>query len=433
MRRRVVITGMGCISPVGNDVETTWANLVSGTSGVDYITLFDTSDLKTRFAAEVKGFDGQALFGHREARRMDRFTQFSLASSLAAFEDSGLKVTDENRDRIGVIIGTGIGGIDTLYSQTLNYLERGPSRVSPFMIPMMIADTGAAVVALNLGIRGPNMAVVSACATGTNAIGEAVMMIRRDDSDVMLAGGSEAALLPVSVAGLSVMGAISTRNDDPKAASRPFDDERDGFVMGEGAAVVVLEELNHALSRGARILAEITGYGSTNDAFHITAPSEDGSGAARCISLAIKDAGISYFDVDYINAHGTSTLLNDRSETAAIKSVFKDQAYHVPVSSIKSMTGHLMGASGALEVVASVKTILDGIIPPTINYYYPDPECDLDYVPNQSRSMNVGIVLSNSFGFGGHNATIIIQKYHADGDTRNDSQAVLKRESGLES
>lgn len=433
MRRRVVITGMGCISPVGNDVETTWQNLVSGKSGVDYITMFDASDLKTKFAAEVKGFDGQAHFGHREARRMDRFTQFSLVSSLEAFEHSGLRITDENRDRIGVIIGTGIGGIDTLYSQTINYLERGPGRVSPFMIPMMIADTGAAVVALNLGIRGPNLAVVSACATGTNAIGEATMIIRRGDADVMLAGGSEAALLPVSVAGLNVMGAISTRNDDPQAASRPFDLERDGFVMGEGAAVVVLEELNHALSRGAVILAEVIGYGSTNDAFHITAPAVDGAGAARCISWAIRDAGISYFDIEYINAHGTSTLLNDKSETAAIKTVFQEQAYQVPISSIKSMTGHLMGASGALEVVASVKSIQEGVIPPTINYDYPDPECDLDYVPNQSRSMNVDVVMSNSFGFGGHNATIIIQKYHADGQALDDYDVVLNREPGLES
>jgi len=409
--RRVVVTGLGCISPLGNDVNNTWGNLKTGISGVDYITRFDAADLKTKIAAEVKEFDPQAMFGNREARRMDRFTQFGLAASLQAFEDAQLRITDENRDRVGVLIGSGIGGIETLFNQTLVYVEKGPSRISPFMIPMMISDTGPAMVAITLGIRGPNLSIVTACATGTNALGEATEIIRRDAADVMLAGGSESALLPVSVAGLNVMGAISTRNDDPKAASRPFDLDRDGFVMGEGAAVIVLELLEHAVARGAKILAEVVGYAATNDAYHITAPAEEGAGAALCMQNALKGAGLSPDQIDYINAHGTSTLLNDRSETAAIKSVFGEAAYQIPVSSIKSMTGHLMGASGALEGVASVKILQEGIIPPTINYQNPDPECDLDYVPNNSREMEVNTVMSNSFGFGGHNATIIFKKY----------------------
>jgi len=415
--RRVVVTGLGCISPLGNDVNSTWGNLKTGISGVDYITRFDTTDLKTKFAAEVKGFDPQGLFGNREARRMDRFTQFGLAASLQAIEDAQLQINDENRDRIGVLIGSGIGGIETLYNQTIVYLEKGPNRVSPFMIPMMISDTGPAMVAITLGIRGPNLAVVTACATGTNALGEATEMIRRDAADVMLAGGSESALLPVSVAGLNVMGAISTRNDDPKAASRPFDLDRDGFVMGEGAAVLVLELLEHAVARGAKIMAEVIGYSATNDAYHITAPAEEGAGAVLCMQNALKVAKLLPNQIDYINAHGTSTSLNDRSETVAIKSVFGETAYEIPISSIKSMTGHLMGASGALEGIACVKTLQEGIIPPTINYQIPDPECDLDYVPNFSRKMEVNTVMSNSFGFGGHNATIIFKKY-PDGNGR---------------
>lgn len=415
MRRRVVITGLGCYSPLGNNVSSTWENLKAGVSGAETITRFDISELKTKFAAEVKGFDAKALFGHREARRMDRFTQLALAAALQAWEDCRLEVNDGNRDRIGVVIGSGIGGISTLYEQTLISIKKGPRRVSPFLIPMMISDTSPAMVAIKLGVRGPNMSVVTACATGTNAVGEATEIIRRGDADVMLSGGSESATMPIAIAGLNVMGAISTRNDDPKAASRPFDRDRDGFVMGEGSAVMVLEALEHAQARGAKILAEVLGYAATNDAFHITAPAEGGAGAALCMQVALQDAGIRIEDIDYINAHGTSTFLNDRSETAAIKSVFGEAAYQIPVSSIKSMTGHLMGASGALEAVVSVKVLQDGILPPTINYSTPDPDCDLDYVPNVARPADVDTIMSNSFGFGGHNATVILGKYGGNG------------------
>lgn len=422
MRKRVVITGLGCYSPVGNDVASTWENLKAGVSGAATITRFDTTDLKTKFAADVKDFDARALFGHREARRMDRFTQLALAAALQAWEDAQLNVGDDNRDRIGAVIGSGIGGITTLYNQTLLSIEKGPSRVSPFLIPMMISDSGPAQVAIHLGIRGPNLSVVSACATGTNAVGEAAEIIRRGAADVMFAGGSESANMPIAIAGLNIMGAISRRNDDPKTASRPFDLHRDGFVMGEGSAVLVLESLEYAIERGANILAEIVGYAATNDAFHITAPALEGAGAALCMQLAMQDAGLGVGDIDYINAHGTSTSLNDKSETAAIKSVFGERAFRIPVSSIKSMTGHLMGASGAVEAVVCVKTLQDGILPPTINYTTPDPECDLDYVPNVARELEVDTVMSNSFGFGGHNATIIISNYEGERSDRGRKQ-----------
>jgi 3-oxoacyl-[acyl-carrier-protein] synthase II len=327
---------------------------------------------------------------------------------MQALEDSGLEINDGNRDRIGAVIGTGIGGIGTLFEQTQVFLERGHSRVSPFLVPMMLPDTGPGMVAINLGIRGPNMAVVTACATGTNAIGEATEMIRRGDADAMLAGGTEAAIIPVAMAGLAIMTALTSHNDEPERASRPFDLNRDGFVMGEGSAVVVLESLENAQARGAHILAEVSGYGCTNDAYHISAPAENGAGAALCMQAALEHAGLDTTDIDYINAHGTSTPLNDKSETAAIKTVFGERAYDIPVSSTKSMTGHLLGAAGALEVIISVKTLLDAIVPPTINYETPDPECDLDYVPNSARQVKVARVMSNSFGFGGHNATIIL-------------------------
>jgi 3-oxoacyl-[acyl-carrier-protein] synthase II len=428
MRKRVVITGLGCYSPVGNDVASTWENLKAGVSGAATITRFDTTDLKTKFAADVKDFDARALFGHREARRMDRFSQLALAAALQAWDDAQLNIGDDNRDRIGAVIGSGIGGITTLYNQTLLSIEKGPSRVSPFLIPMMISDSGPAQVAIHLGIRGPNLSVVSACATGTNAVGEAAEIIRRGAADVMFAGGSESANMPIAIAGLNIMGAISRRNDDPKTASRPFDLHRDGFVVGEGSAVLVLESLEYAIERGANILAEIVGYAATNDAFHITAPALEGAGAALCMQLAMQDAGLGVGDIDYINAHGTSTMLNDKSETSAIKSVFGEQAYRIPVSSIKSMTGHLMGASGAVEAVVCVKTLQDGILPPTINYSTPDPECDLDYVPNVARELVVDTVMSNSFGFGGHNATIIIKNFKENGrigagKSRGQSQA----------
>lgn len=411
MRKRVVITGLGCISPLGNDVSSLWKGITAGVSGVDYITRFDTSEHRTKIAAEVKDFNGEALFGAREARRMDRFVQFALAAAIQAVADARLDLNQTNRDRVGVILGTGIGGVSTLYDNVKVYLERGPSRVSPFMVPMMLPDTGPGITAIHMGLRGPNMAIVTACASGTNAVGEATEIIRRGDADAILVGGSEAAVLPVAMAGLNVMTALSTRNDEPQRASRPFDRERDGFVVGEGSAVLVLESLEHALSRQAHILAEITGYGSTNDAFHISAPAENGAGAALCMQRALKNAGLTIDDIDYINAHGTSTPLNDKSETAAIKTVFGERAYHLPISSTKSMTGHLMGASGALEALFCVKILQDQILPPTINYENPDPECDLDYVPNTARAASVGHIMSNSFGFGGHNATIIVSQY----------------------
>lgn len=417
MRRRVVVTGLGTISPLGNDVPTTWRNLLAGQSGVDWITHYDAREYKTRFAAEVKGFDGVSLFGSREARRMDRFTQFALAASLQALDHAHLEVNEDNRDRVGVVIGSGIGGIGTLVEQMEVFRERGPARVSPFLVPMMLPDSAAGMIAIAVGARGPNMAVVTACATGTNAVGEAAEVIRRGQADAMLAGGSEAAIIPIAMAGLGVMNALSTRNEAPQRASRPFDLHRDGFVMGEGAAVLVLESLEHAQARRAPILAEVLGYGSTNDAYHISAPAENGAGAALCMRMALEDAGLQPQDIDYINAHGTSTPLNDKSETAAIKTVFGEYAYHLPISSTKSMTGHLLGASGALEALICVLTLCDQVLPPTINYETPDPECDLDYVPNQARPCRVQRVMSNSFGFGGHNATIILGKW--EGATRS--------------
>jgi 3-oxoacyl-[acyl-carrier-protein] synthase II len=415
MHKRVVVTGLGCISPLGNDVQSTWENILAGKSGVGPITHYDASEYKTKFAAEVKGFDGSELFGSREARRMDRYTQLAVATALQAIEDADLQISDVNRDRIGVIIGTGIGGIGTLFEQMQVFAERGPQRVSPFLVPMMLPDSAAGMVAINLGVRGPNLAVVTACATGTNAVGEAGEVIRRGQADVMLAGGSEAAVVPIAMAGLGVMTALSTFNEDPERASRPFDLNRDGFVMGEGAAVLVLESREHATNRGARILAELTGYGATNDAYHISAPAENGAGAAICMQMALDYAELQAMDINYINAHGTSTQLNDKSETAAIKTVFGETAYQIPISSTKSMTGHLLGASGALEALFCVKTLQDCVLPPTINYETPDPECDLDYVPNQARPAQVKNIMSNSFGFGGHNATIILSRYKEKG------------------
>jgi 3-oxoacyl-[acyl-carrier-protein] synthase II len=408
MRKRVVITGLGCISPLGNDVQTMWKNILAGKSGVGYITHYDTTEFQCKIAAEVKDFNPVALFGNREARRMDRFSQFAVAAATQALQDSNLTINDRNRDRIGVIIGTGIGGMTTLAEQFQLYCERGPSRVSPFLVPMMIPDTAAAMTAINLGVRGPNMAVVSACASGTNAVGEAAEIIRRGHADAMLAGGSEAVIVTIAMAGLTVMGALSCRNDEPERASRPFDLNRDGFVMGEGAAMVMLESLEHAQARGAHILAEVSGYGATNDAYHVSAPAENGAGAALCMKNALDDADLGVTDIHYINAHGTGTTLNDKSETSAIKAVFGEHAYQIPVSSTKSMTGHLLGAAGALEVVICVKTLHDSILPPTTNYETPDPDCDLDYVPNTPRPALVKHIMSNSFGFGGHNATIIL-------------------------
>jgi beta-ketoacyl-acyl-carrier-protein synthase II len=411
MNKRVVVTGLGCISPLGNDVPTSWRNLVDKQSGADFITHYDTSDYVCKIAAEVKGFDGIELFGPREARRMDPSTQFALAAAQQAVQDAALEINDGNRDRIGAVIGTAIGGIQTLYDQFDNFTKRGPSRVSPFLVPMMLPDTPSSMVAINMGIRGINFAVVTACATGTNALGEASEVIRRGQTDVMMAGGCEAAIVPLAMAGLSKMGAMSTYGGDPSRASRPFNLDRTGFVMGEGAAVLILESLEYAQSRGARILAELTSYGSTNDAFHISAPAINGVGAALCMRMALDRANLEPINIDYINAHGTGTPLNDKSETAAIKTVFDDYAYEVPISSTKSMTGHMLGAAGAVEALFAVKAIQESILPPTINYEVPDPECDLDYIPNEPRSKEVMNVMSNSFGFGGHNATIILSKF----------------------
>jgi 3-oxoacyl-[acyl-carrier-protein] synthase II len=411
MSRRVVVTGMGGISPVGNNVQETWDSILAGKSGAGMITHFDASKHKTRFAAEVKGFDPVALFGARDARKMDRFTQFAIAVAYEALEQSGLKIDDSNRDRVGVLIGTGIGGIGTLMEQAEVLRERGPERVSPFLVPMMISDSAAGMIAIRFGVRGPNMALATACASGNNAIGEAFEMIRRGAADVMLAGASEAALVPVAMAGMNVMTALSTRNDDPQTASRPFDKDRDGFLMGEGAGMLILESFEHAQARGANILGELSGYGTTDDAHHISAPAENGAGAAISMKLALENANLTVMDIGYINAHGTSTPLNDKSETAAIKSVFGERAYNIPVSSTKSMTGHLLGASGALEAVFCILAIRDQVLPATINYHTPDPQCDLDYVPNQLRKAAPKHVMSNSFGFGGHNATLIFSRF----------------------
>jgi len=411
VRKRVVITGLGCVSPVGNDVQTTWVNVLAGKSGIGPITHFDSQEYKTKIAAELKDFNIKAIISHREARRMDLVSQYALVAAMQAVEHADLAVNDENRDRIGAIIGTGIGGIGTLYDNMKILLEKGPLRVSPFLIPKMLPDTPGGMIAIHLGIRAINIAVVTACATGTNALGESAEIIRRGQADVILAGGAEAGIVPIAMAGMNVMGALSVRNDDPTRASRPFDANRDGFVMGEGSAVLVLESLEHAQTRGARILAEVSGYGATNDAYHISAPAENGVGAAKCMRAALDHAGLDLNDIGYINAHGTSTTLNDKSETAAIKTVFGEHAYQIPTSSTKSMTGHLLGAAGALEAMFCTKVLADDMLPPTINQVTPDPECDLDYVPNKARACRVDHTMSNSFGFGGHNATIIISRY----------------------
>jgi len=411
MSHRVVITGLGTINPLGNDVATTWQNALAGKSGVGPITLFDASEHKVRIAAEVKNFDPKAHFGSRDARRLDRYDQLALVAAREAIINAGWDLEQFNRDRIGAIIGSGIGGANTFANNVLVYERRGPGRVSPFLVPMMIADTAPGLIAIEFGLRGPNFAVVAACASGTNAVGEAFHVIRRGDADAMLVGGADAVIIPIAMAGMEVMTALSRRNDEPERASRPFDAQRDGFVMGEGATFLALETLEHAQARGATIIAEVLGYGASNDAFHITAPDARGDGAALCMRAALQSAGLQPEKIDYINAHGTSTRLNDKSETAAIKQVFGETAYRIPVSSTKSMTGHLLGGAGALEAMFSALTIRDGVIPPTINYENPDPECDLDYVPNQARRAEVRYALSNSFGFGGHNGSIVLGRF----------------------
>ena len=409
---RVVITGLGTVSPVGNNVEDTWQALTRGQSGITTITRFDASDLKVQIAAEVKDFDPVALFGPREARRMDRFTQLAMAAAQQAIDDSGLVITPDNAHRVGSIIGSGIGGVGTLLEEAYRAASVGEQRVSPHMVPMILPDTAPGKIAIEFGARGPNMSIATACASSTNAIGEAAALIKRGAADAVITGGTEASILKLIIAGFSNMGALSQRNDEPARASRPFDRERDGFVAGEGAAMLILESAEHARARGAHIYAEVLGYGASADAYHITAPLENGEGAVLAMQQALADAGISPAEVDYLNAHGTSTELNDRSETFAVKEVFGEAAYQVPISSTKSMTGHLMGAAGALEALACVKAIETGCIPPTINYETPDPELDLDYTPNEARTRDVRIAMSNSFGFGGHNASIVLGRFN---------------------
>jgi len=411
MSNRVVVTGLGTVSPIGNTLPDTWQALMRGESGVDFISQFDASAHKTRFAAEVKHFDAAALLGARDARKLDRFAQFATVAALEAVQQAGLVIDESSRDRAGILIGSGIGGILTLLHQVEVLREKGPERISPFLIPMMISDGAAGALAIRLGMRGPNLALATACATGSNAVGEAAEMIRRGAADVMLAGGAEAAIAAVTMAGMSVMGALSTRNDDPKSASRPFDKDRDGFVMGEGAAVLVLESLQHAHQRGAHILAEISGYGTSDDAHHISAPAEDGAGAMLSMRLALQSANLPPEAIDYINAHGTSTHLNDKMETTAIKAIFGEHARRLAISSTKSNTGHLLGASGALEAALCVEIFQRNMLPPTINYHTPDPDCDLDVIPNTPRPASPQHVMSNSFGFGGHNATLIISRF----------------------
>lgn len=409
-KRRVVITGMGAITPIGNDVATTWESAVNGKSGVGPLTRIDSNDYPAKVAAEIKDFDVETYMDKKEARKMDRFTQYAVAASFMAVRDANLEITDEIAPRVGVWIGSGIGGMETFENQFETLLTKGARRVSPFFVPMMIPDMAAGQVSIALGAKGFNSCTVTACATGTNSIGDAFKVIERGDADVMISGGTEAPITRMAFAGFCASKALST-NPDPATASRPFDANRDGFVMGEGAGILVLEELEHALARGAEIYAEIVGYGATGDAHHITAPAPGGEGGVRAMRMAMENGGLSPEDVDYVNAHGTSTSYNDKFETLAIKEVFGEHAYKLAVSSTKSMTGHLLGAAGGVEAILSILAIKEGIIPPTINYSEKDPECDLDYVPNEARKAEVNVALSNSLGFGGHNATIIFKKY----------------------
>jgi len=408
---RVVVTGMGILSSLGLNVATTWEGLITGKSGIDYITLFDPEHFETKFAGEVKGFEATDYINRKDARRMDRFTQLAVVASLQAVEQAGLKINSNNQDSIGIIIGSGIGGLTTLFEQTKLLLEKGPDRVSPFLVPMMISDMAAAQTSIALGIKGPNLCTTSACSSGSDAIGAAYELIKQGEIQAMLAGGSESVINPIGIAAFNALKAISTRNSEPQLASRPFDAERDGFVISEGAGILVLENLTHAQKRGATILAEIIAYGASADAYHITQPDQNGEGAARAMQIALNKAGLKITEVDYINAHGTSTPLNDKVETMAIKTVFGDNAYKIPISSTKSMIGHLIGGAGAVEAAICIMVIQHGIIPPTINLTHPDPECDLDYVPNVARRAKVTTALSNSFGFGGHNSVLVFRQY----------------------
>ena len=408
---RVVVTGMGILCPLGLDTSVTWEGLITGRSGIDYITLCDAEPFDTKFAGEVKGFEPTDYINRKDARRMDRFAQLAVAASRQAVEQAGLKIDSSNQDNTGVVIGSGIGGLTTLFEQIKVLLDRGPDRVNPLLVPMMITDMAAAQVSIALGLKGPNLCITSACSSGSDAIGAAYELIRRGDTQAMIAGGSESIINPIGITAFNALNALSTRNSEPQLASRPFDTERDGFVIGEGAGILILENLTHAQKRGANILGEVMAYGASADAYHITQPIENGEGAAKAIQVALNKAGLATSAVNYINAHGTSTQLNDKMETKAIKSTFGDRAYNIPISSTKSMMGHLIGGAGAVEAAICIMAIQHGLIPPTINLTHPDPECDLDYVPNVARRVEVTTALSNSFGFGGHNSVLIFRRY----------------------
>ena len=407
---RVAVTGVGLVTPLGMDVDSTWKALVSGQSGVDYITAFDSSDYETHIAAEVSDFNPNDHLDRKAARRMDRFVQFAVIAAREVSRQSELEITDDNAGDVGVVIGSGIGGLITLSDQLNVLRDKGPSRISPFLVPMMITDMASGQVSIDLGIKGPNYCTTSACSSGSDAIGTAYQLIQAGKAKAMVAGGAEASIVPIAIAGFNAAKALSTRNDDPQKACRPFDANRDGFVMGEGAALLMLEEMDHAVQRGAPILAELIGYGSSGDAFHVTAPAEGGEGSIRAMKMALDDAEVQPDDIDYINAHGTSTPLNDKFETLAIKKVFQEEAYRIPISSTKSMTGHLIGAAAALEAAVTVLAIDRGEIPPTINLQDPDPECDLDYTPHTPRRGEVKVALSNSLGFGGHNSVLVFRQ-----------------------
>jgi len=410
-KRRVVMTGAGAVTPVGNTAEEFWASLLAGRSGIGPITRFDASQMPTRIAGEIKGFDPLKYIDKKDDRKFDRFLKYAVACAVMAVEDAGLKTDRVDATRFGVLVGSGIGGIETLLEQYAILTEKGPDRVSPFFVPMIIVNMASGVISMRFGARGPNSSVVTACATGNHAIGDAMRIIQRGEADVMIAGGAEAIIIPLTIAGFCQMKAMSTRNDDPTKASRPFDAERDGFVCGEGGGLVVLESLEHARAREARIYAEIVGYGMTGDAHHMTAPDPEGDGAARAMAAALRDAALEPSSVGYINAHGTSTPYNDKFETIAIKRVFGDHAKKLAISSTKSMTGHLLGAAGGIEAIATAFALHHGMLPPTMNYEKPDPDCDLDYIPNQARKQEIEVALSNAFGFGGTNATLAFKKY----------------------
>ena len=411
MKRRVVVTGIGLVTPCGIGTDNVWNNILSGKSGIGPITRFNTDRFDTKFAGEVKDFNPEDYVQPKEVKKMDLFIHYALAAAHIAVKDAGLDMGKEDPERVGVVVGTGLGGLPTIEKYHSVLLERGPGRITPFFIPMLIANEAPGHIAIQHGMKGPNLCIVTACATGAHSIGDACRIIQYGDADVMVAGGSEANLTPLTVGGFNAMKALSTRNDDPMKASRPFDRDRDGFVVAEGSGIIILEELEHAKKRGARIYAEMAGYGYNGDAYHITAPCPDGDGFIRCMRMALRDAHISPDHVDYINAHGTSTKLNDYIETLAIKEVFKAKAYRIPVSSTKSMTGHLLGAAGAVEAVFSILSIRDQVCPPTINYENPDPECDLDYVPNTARKCTINTVVSNGFGFGGTNSTLVFRRF----------------------